>query len=81
MASLPSYQEAVGRSDWLELVAPHASVADLPSLCLVSKRFYDRFSCRLWADPLRAARLLGLDPAEGSLINPFPTRFLWTLRC
>ncbi|KAM5343099.1 hypothetical protein ACJ41O_014065 [Fusarium nematophilum] len=55
MASLPSYQEAVS-SDWLHLVVPYASPRDYPSLCRVSRRFWDCFAPRLWGDILRSCR-------------------------
>ncbi|KAL1870411.1 hypothetical protein VTK73DRAFT_2649 [Phialemonium thermophilum] len=64
MALLPSYQEAVAGAHWLELVAPYAHVRDYPSLCLVSPRFYEQFAPRLWSDPLRTIRVLGLDPGD-----------------
>jgi len=56
----PSYLDATRPQDWLELVAPYASVRDLSNLCLVSKRFYGYFAPRLWNDPLTAAKTLGL---------------------
>lgn len=72
MASLPSYQEAVRRCDWLELAGPYIPVGDYTRLCLVSRRFYDHFAPRLWIDPIRTVRLLGLDPGDGehSLSSP-----------
>lgn len=72
MSSLPSYQEAVGRSDWLGIVAPYASARDYASLCLVSRRFYRQFAPRLWIDPLRTVRVLGLDPGDGVLARLLP---------
>ncbi|KAF6822020.1 hypothetical protein CPLU01_12265 [Colletotrichum plurivorum] len=64
MAELPSYQDAVTRLDWLELVAPYVEDKDFASLCCVSKRFYAVFAPRLWNDPLVAVRRLGLDPSD-----------------
>ncbi|KEZ46042.1 hypothetical protein SAPIO_CDS0886 [Scedosporium apiospermum] len=63
----PSYEQAIttgGQGWWLELVAPYVSVGDYPSLCLVSRRFYDVFCPRLWKDPLVTVRILGLDPGN-----------------
>lgn len=65
MAALPSYQEAVGRSDWLEIVAHYVSLRDYASLCRVSRSFHRLFAPRLWNDPLKAARLRGLHPNNG----------------
>ncbi len=65
MASLPSYQEAIQRPDWLELVAPYVSVRDFAGMARVSSRFYGYFAPRLWNDPLTAARRLGLHPDNG----------------
>jgi hypothetical protein len=65
MASLPSYDEAISRLDWLALVAPYVSIRDYANLCLVSHRFYKLFAPRLWMDPLRMVRFLGLDPGDG----------------
>ncbi|KAI8208326.1 hypothetical protein KHU50_006266 [Colletotrichum sp. SAR 10_65] len=61
---LPSYQDAVSRLDWLELVAPYVEYKDFSSLCSVSTHFYATFAPRLWNDPLVAVRRLGLDPSD-----------------
>ncbi|KAI8277908.1 hypothetical protein K4K60_006612 [Colletotrichum sp. SAR11_57] len=61
---LPSYQDAVSRLDWLELVAPYVEYKDFSSLCSVSTHFYAIFAPRLWNDPLVAVRRLGLDPSD-----------------
>jgi hypothetical protein len=66
MASLPSYEDAVSRLDWLELVVRYVSVRDFRSLCLVNTHFYRVFAPRLWNDPLRARRVIGLDPSDGT---------------
>ncbi|EAQ86983.1 hypothetical protein CHGG_08236 [Chaetomium globosum CBS 148.51] len=44
IADLPSYQDAITRPDWLELVAPYIPPRDYPRLCLVSQRFYHQFA-------------------------------------
>ncbi|POR34582.1 Leucine rich repeat domain containing protein [Tolypocladium paradoxum] len=64
MDSLPSYQEATTRPDWLGLVAPYVQFADYRSLCLVSRRSWLLFAPRLWADLFAAVRLSGLDPGD-----------------
>ncbi|CCF33543.1 hypothetical protein CH063_05711 [Colletotrichum higginsianum] len=64
MTSLPSYQDAVSRLDWLELVAPCIEDKDVTSLCSVNRRFYAVFAPRLWNDPLVAIRRLGLHPSD-----------------
>ncbi|KAK1976013.1 hypothetical protein LZ30DRAFT_604308 [Colletotrichum cereale] len=64
MAALPSYQDAVSRLDWLQLVASYVGDKDLASLCSVNRRFYAVFAPRLWNDPLIAVRRLGLDPSD-----------------
>ncbi|KAJ0385311.1 hypothetical protein COL922a_006618 [Colletotrichum nupharicola] len=61
---LPSYQDAVSRLDWLELVTPYVEYKDFSSLCSVSTHFYAIFAPRLWNDPLVAVRRLGLDPSD-----------------
>ncbi|KAM0330924.1 hypothetical protein ACHAQA_003881 [Verticillium albo-atrum] len=60
----PSYQDAVRRLDWLALVAPYVAVTDFPSLCSVNSHFRNVFGPRLWNDPLRTVRTLGLDPSH-----------------
>ena len=65
MTNLPSYQEAVGRQDWLAIVAPYLTIRDYARLCRVSHSFYAQFAARLWNDPLTAARCLGLHPTHG----------------
>ncbi|KAK3344348.1 hypothetical protein B0T25DRAFT_556799 [Lasiosphaeria hispida] len=47
----PTYQDAIHR-DWLRVVAPRIPVQYYARLCLVSKRFYQRFAPLLWNDPL-----------------------------
>ena len=80
MTSLPSYQEATGRVDWLELAAPYVSLEDYPALCLVSKRFYSHFAPRLWNDPQRFAHLVKLSDHDGQYsacfaLTPVPSPF------
>jgi hypothetical protein len=65
MASLPSYEDATSRLDWLELVAPYVPVRDLGRLCSVNRRFYRVFAPRLWNDPLPMVRTLGLQQSNG----------------
>ena len=67
MATLPSYQEAVGRGNWLPVVAPYFALRDYARLCRVSRAFHAAFAARLWNDPLTAARRLGLHPTHGEL--------------
>ncbi|KAH6679846.1 hypothetical protein F5X68DRAFT_32768 [Plectosphaerella plurivora] len=64
MAGLPSYEDAIGRLDWLELVAPYVLVTDLGRLCSVNRRFYRVFAPRLWNDPLPTVRTLGLQQSD-----------------
>ncbi|KAK1994332.1 hypothetical protein LX36DRAFT_713942 [Colletotrichum falcatum] len=64
MAALPSYQDAVSRLDWLQLVASYVGDKDLASLCSVNRRFYALFAPRLWSDPLVVVRRLGLHPGD-----------------
>ncbi|KAK3320713.1 hypothetical protein B0T19DRAFT_430250 [Cercophora scortea] len=61
----PSYQDAIRRLDWLEIVAPYVSARELARLCRVSKRFYHQFAPRLWNDALPLARQLGLQRDDG----------------
>lgn len=61
IADLPSYQDAITRPDWLELVAPYIPPRDYPRLCLVSQRFYHQFAPRLWNDPFAIIGLLNPD--------------------
>lgn len=65
----PSYREATERQDWLPLVAPHISLRDHASLCLVSRRFHRHFAPRLWNDPVAVLRVLRprADCDEGTL--------------
>jgi hypothetical protein len=65
MASLPSYQEAISRPQWIAIVAPYVAPRDYCCLCLVDKRFYAEFGPRIWKDPFKTIRLLGGDPANG----------------
>ncbi|KAM0285835.1 hypothetical protein ACHAQH_001298 [Verticillium albo-atrum] len=60
----PSYQDATRRLDWLALVAPYVAVTDFPHLCSVNRHFCNVFAPRLWNDPLRTVRALGLDPSH-----------------
>lgn len=68
MAQLPSYEDAVSRLDWLELVAPYVPVSELSRLCSVNRHFYNVFASRLWNDPLTTVRKLGLDPSDGKCV-------------
>ncbi|KAK0704765.1 hypothetical protein B0H67DRAFT_498389 [Lasiosphaeris hirsuta] len=47
----PTYEDAIHR-DWLRVVAPRIPVHYYAKLCLVSKRFYQRFAPLLWNDPI-----------------------------
>ncbi|RFU72096.1 leucine rich repeat domain containing [Trichoderma arundinaceum] len=38
--ALPSYQDAVSRSDWLQLAAPYMAYTDYPALCRVNRRWW-----------------------------------------
>ncbi|KAF3361039.1 hypothetical protein VdG1_01048 [Verticillium dahliae VDG1] len=60
----PSYQDAISRLDWLALVAPYVAVTDYPHLCSVNSHFCSVFAPRLWNDPLRSVRVLGLEPSH-----------------
>lgn len=71
MEQLPSYGEATGRKDWLDVVAPYVDVRDYPNLCRVSTRFYLHFAPRLWKDPVCTIRALRLRPENGR--PPFPS--------
>ncbi|OAA76041.1 hypothetical protein LEL_05725 [Akanthomyces lecanii RCEF 1005] len=64
MASLPSYQEATTRADWLELAAPYIHIADHHVLCLVNRHFWKVFAPRLWVDILTTVRRRGLQPDD-----------------
>jgi hypothetical protein len=64
-AALPSYHDAIRRTDWLDLVTPYCYPRDYAALCRVSTRFYARFARRLWSSPLRMARALGLHRENG----------------
>ncbi|KAK3298018.1 uncharacterized protein B0H64DRAFT_416838 [Chaetomium fimeti] len=44
IADLPSYQDAITRPDWLDLVAPYIPPREYSRLCLVSRRFYHQFA-------------------------------------
>jgi hypothetical protein len=72
MASLPSYEEATSRLDWLGLVAPFVEFSDYKILCLVNRRFWHVFAPRLWRDLLVAVRQAGLDPGDGESIGMRP---------
>ncbi|KXH68039.1 hypothetical protein CSAL01_10372 [Colletotrichum salicis] len=71
MAMLPSYQDAVSKLDWLELVAPYVADKDFASLCSVNTRFHAVFTPRLWNDPLVTVRRLGLDPSDGMFVSTY----------
>lgn len=75
MAGLPSYEEATTAPDWLELVATYVSFSDYRRLSLVSRRFWTIFAPRLWENPLKAVRLLGLDPSDGESLPEFSFQF------
>ncbi|ATY63533.1 leucine rich repeat domain containing [Cordyceps militaris] len=64
MASLPSYQEATTRADWLEIAAPYTQTADYHALCLVNRHFWNVFAPRLWVDVLLTVRRRGLQPED-----------------
>lgn len=49
---LPSYQQATGVQDWLDLVAPYIDIHDYRNLCLVNKRFFTIFAPFLFRSPL-----------------------------
>lgn len=68
MTTLPSYEEATARPDWLKLAAPYVRFGDYRSLCLVSRHYWQIFAPRLWANLLLAARQSGLDPSDGALL-------------
>jgi hypothetical protein len=69
---LPSYQDAIARVDWLDLVAPYMNVKHYARLCRVSKRFYAQFAPRLWNDPVTVVCLLSRDPVgQEHLFSPF----------
>ncbi|KAF4963573.1 hypothetical protein FSARC_8443 [Fusarium sarcochroum] len=63
MASLPSYQDAVS-ADWLHIVAPYISHQDFPSLCRVSRRFWETFAPRIWGTIPRSDRVTGGDSED-----------------
>jgi hypothetical protein len=61
----PSYQDATRQIDWLDVVVPYIPVRYYARLCLVSKRFNNRFAPLLWNNPLQIARGLGLEAENG----------------
>ncbi|POS73496.1 hypothetical protein DHEL01_v208108 [Diaporthe helianthi] len=63
MEQLPSYQDATGKKQWLELVAPYVDASDYQSLCCVSRKFHRLFAPRAWKDPLAVVRRLNRDTA------------------
>ncbi|KAG6360233.1 hypothetical protein INS49_011289 [Diaporthe citri] len=63
MEQLPSYQDATGKKQWLELVAPYIDPSDYQSLCCVSRQFHSLFAPRAWKDPLAVVRTLSRDTA------------------
>lgn len=65
MEQLPSYQDATGKKQWLELVAPYIDASDYQSLCCVSRQFHSLFAPRAWKDPLAVVRTLTRDIACG----------------
>lgn len=64
---LPSYQQATGVQDWLDLVAPYVDIHDYRNLCLVNKRFFTIFAPFVFRSPLdMAGQLNGAgDPDRG----------------
>ena len=68
----------MGQKDWLDVVASYVAIKDYRSLCLVCKRFYNRFAPRLWKDPLQTVRALGLDEGDGKepIFLPSPRTML-----
>lgn len=65
MEQLPSYQDATGKKQWLELVVPYIDPSDYQSLCCVSRQFHSHFAPRAWKDPLAVVRTLNRDTAYG----------------
>ncbi|KAJ0125085.1 hypothetical protein J7T55_006429 [Diaporthe amygdali] len=63
MEQLPSYQDAAGKKQWLELVAPYVDPSDYNSLCCVSRHFRRHFAPRVWKDPLAVVRTSNRDTA------------------
>jgi hypothetical protein len=57
----PSYQDAMKRPDWLDVVAPYIPIREYARLCLVDTRFYRQFAPRLWNDPFAVPRSLNRD--------------------
>ncbi|KAK3947100.1 hypothetical protein QBC32DRAFT_385789 [Pseudoneurospora amorphoporcata] len=58
-ATLPSYQEATRKLDWLELADPYIPIDCYARLCCASWRFYKYFLPKLWADPFAICYALG----------------------
>ncbi|KAJ4261613.1 hypothetical protein NW762_007045 [Fusarium torreyae] len=77
MASLPSYQDAVS-ADWLHLVAPYISHQDFPSLCRVSRRFWETFAPRIWSTIPRSDRVTDGDSEDASLFSSVFNQLNWT---
>lgn len=69
---LPSYQEATGVQDWLDLVAAYVYIHDYRNLCLVNKRFLAVFAPLLYRSPLDMGGQLNVagDPDRGELLYP-----------
>ncbi|KAK1774570.1 hypothetical protein QBC45DRAFT_361611 [Copromyces sp. CBS 386.78] len=58
-ATLPSYQAATRKLDWLELADPYIPIDCYARLCCVSWRFRKYFLPKLWADPFAICYALG----------------------
>lgn len=71
MEQLPSYQDATGKKQWLELVVPYIDHSDYQSLCCVSRQFHGIFAPRAWKDPLAVVRTLNRDTAYGEYSAQF----------
>ncbi|KAM3466949.1 hypothetical protein MY5147_008915 [Beauveria neobassiana] len=64
MPSLPSYQEATTRADWLQVVSSYIHTSDYHALCLVNRHFWNLFAPLLWIDILATVRRRGLKPDD-----------------
>ncbi|KAM3449432.1 hypothetical protein MY3296_006897 [Beauveria thailandica] len=64
MPSLPSYQEATTRADWLQVASPYIHTSDYHALCLVNRHFWKLFAPLLWIDILASVRRRGLKPDD-----------------
>lgn len=84
METLPSYQAATTRIDWLAVVAPYVRFADYYALCLVDHRSWRIFAPRLWVNILRAVRRRGLNPSDGKWLtwsHPKAFALFYTFQC